>query len=130
MEEAKKLYPPSYYNGEGVDYRVESKQGNPQWEKIQKLMESANENDWRQAIIEADIILDDVLNKLSLLGETMGDKMKFIEKSDLTTIDNAWEAHKIRNQIAHDGTSFMINHREAKRVIGLYQSVFEELQII
>ena len=103
---------------------------NPHWERILNHIESTNENDWRLAILEADIMLDGLLDKLQLLGDTMGDKLKAVEKSDFTTIDNAWEAHKIRNQIAHDGLVFPMTQREARRVIELYRLVFEEFQII
>ena len=103
---------------------------NPKWEKILAQIESLNENDWKLAVIEADTMLADILDKLHLPGETMGDKMKAVEKSDFTTIDMAWEAHKIRNQIAHEGSDFVLVQREARRVIALYQAVFEEFQII
>lgn len=103
---------------------------NPKWDKIESHLVSLNENDWKLAIIEADIMLNEIINKLSLPGDTMGEKMKAIEKSDFTTIDNAWEAHKIRNQIAHEGSDYILTQREAKRIIALYQTVFEEFQII
>jgi hypothetical protein len=100
------------------------------WEKILKLAASENSSDWRLAIIEADIILDELLEKLHLPGETMGDKLKAVEKSDFTTIENAWEAHKIRNIIAHEGGDFIINQREIRRVISLYETVFKEFFLI
>lgn len=103
---------------------------NPKWQRILNHVESLNPGDWRLAIIEADIMLDDILNKLSLPGETMGDKLKAVEKSDFTTLDNAWEAHKIRNQIAHEGGDFALTEHEAHRVILLYKSVFDEFKII
>ena len=67
---------------------------------------------------------------LNLHGDTIGDKLKAVEKSDFLTIDNAWEAHKARNQIAHDGADFQLNQREAMRIISLYESVFREFQMI
>ena len=103
---------------------------NPQWERITNYVQSENQSDWRLAILEADIMLRGILDKLFLPGETIGDKLKAVEKSDFITIDKAWEAHKIRNQIAHGGESFILTQREAKRVIELYRSVFEEFHII
>lgn len=103
---------------------------NPKWENILNQIESLNENDWKQAIIEADIMLADILDRLHLPGDTVGEKLKAVEKSDFLTIDNAWEAHKIRNQIAHEGSSFLLNQREARRVIALYESVFAEFHIV
>jgi hypothetical protein len=103
---------------------------NPKWEQIQMHMNSKNPSEWRVAIIEADIMLDDLLKTLSYHGDTVGDKLKAVEKSDFTTVEAAWEAHKVRNQIAHQGADFQINDREVKRVIGLFETVFREFQII
>ena len=103
---------------------------NSHWERILNHVDSMNENDWRLAILEADIMLGGLLDTLSLPGDTIGDKLKAVEKSDFTTVDNAWDAHKIRNEIAHSGLSFNLNQREAKRVIDLYRTVFEEFKII
>jgi len=106
---------------------------NPQtdrWEKIVKLSESQNPSDWRLAIIEADIILDELLQKLQLPGETMGEKLKAVEKSDFTTIEYAWEAHKARNMIAHEGDNFLVNQHEIRRIISLYEAVFKEFYLV
>lgn len=100
------------------------------WEKIVANSESTNSSDWRLAVIEADIMLDELLEKLQLPGDTMGDKLKAVEKSDFNTIDNAWEAHKFRNMIAHEGQNFLVNQREIRRIIALYESVFKEFSII
>lgn len=108
-----------------ADYVVNSK-----WQSIINHIDSMNENDWRIAIIEADIMLAELLDKLSLPGDTIGEKLKAVEKSDFRTLDDAWEAHKIRNKISHDGQTFMMNQRDAKIVIGLYENVFKEFDII
>ena len=111
----------------------ESKPGeakNQQWESIVSHVDSANESEWRLAILEADIILGGVLDKLGLPGDSIGDKLKAVDKSDFLTIDNAWEAHKVRNQIAHDGSLFALSQHEAKRVIELYHSVFREFKVV
>lgn len=112
---------------------VEKKEGegesavkNDKWNKIMEHIESENANDWRLAILEADIILGEMLDKMGYRGEGIGEQLKSVEKSDFTTIDDAWEAHKVRNLIAHEGASFIITEREAKRVIELYRKVFEE----
>jgi hypothetical protein len=102
----------------------------PKWKRILALSDSINDSDWRLAIIESDIMLADLLDKLNLSGDTIGDKLKQLDKSDFRTLDNAWEAHKVRNQIAHDGPEFLLTQREVRRVIALYQSVFEEFEMI
>jgi len=103
---------------------------NARWQKVVDHSLSENENDWRLAILEADIMLDELLDVQGYRGDTMGDKMKQVERSDFNTIDMAWEAHKARNQIAHQGSQFDLNLREVRRIIGLYEKVFKEFHFI
>lgn len=103
---------------------------NPKWEKVQEHINSANAGDWRLAILEADILLDELLDAMKYRGESIGEKLKKIEPSDFTTLPLAWEAHKIRNQVAHEGSEFLLSEPEARRVIKLYEAVFKEFQYI
>jgi hypothetical protein len=103
---------------------------NPKWQRVASNVDSVNSADWKIAILEADIMLDEMLNTMQVHGDTISDKLKSIERSDFLTIDLAWEAHKVRNRIAHDGAEFVLTQREAKRVIGLYEEVFKEFQFI
>lgn len=96
------------------------------WQKIKGEISSANPNDWRQAILEADIMLEDVLTALGYQGDGIGEKLKRVVSGDMKALNEAWEAHKIRNQIAHDGISFQLTQHEANRVINMYKKVFEE----
>lgn len=100
------------------------------WESATKHISSDNPNDWKQAIIEADIILDDLLNKMGYSGDSIGDKLKKVASGDMKSLNEAWEAHKVRNQIAHEGSTFTLNHHEAKNVINMYRKVFEEFYYI
>lgn len=105
-------------------------QKNTRWEQIVEHASSDNPNDWRQAIIECDIMLDEMATIMGYKGEGLGEKLKQIERSDFQTLDLAWEAHKVRNQIAHAGSNFMLTQRETRRVIDLYRQVFEEFKFI
>ncbi len=100
------------------------------WESVMKHMDSKNENDWKQAIMEADIILDDILTKMGYRGESVGEKLKRVVTGDFHTLNEAWEAHKVRNQIAHEGSSFQLSEHDAKNVIHMYRKVFEEFYYI
>jgi len=106
------------------------KHRNDKWQRVEQLVGSENPSDWRLAIIEADILLDEMLSRMPYPGETISDKLKGIEKSDFTTIESAWEAHKARNQIVHAGSDFVLTEREARRIVNLYREVFEEFYFI
>ncbi len=100
------------------------------WDSVVRHIESNNQNDWRQSILECDIILEELLNKMEYHGDSIGEKLKKVEKADFKTLDEAWEAHKFRNQIAHEGSTMSVNQYEAKRVVNLYKKVFEEFYYI
>src|SRR3989344_2053949 len=50
---------------------VEAK--NKKWEQVLKYMNSGSASDWRLAIIEADVMLDELLRTLGYLGESVGE---------------------------------------------------------
>lgn len=130
-EENKKIYPqkvPAEVIPKAEELEATPKNG--RWERVEKHMQSDNPGDWKLAILEADIMLGELLEKMNYHGESIGEMLKGVEKSDFGTLDSAWEAHKIRNSIAHEGADFLINRREADRVIALYRSVFMEFKYI
>ena len=96
------------------------------WKHVRELIESASPNDWRQAIIEADIILEDMLNRLGYVGDSIGDKLKTAQPGQFRTLQEAWEAHKVRNDIAHQGSTFPLTDHLAYRTILQYENVFKE----
>jgi len=103
---------------------------NPRWEKVERYSESENPGEWRLAILEADVILSELVSKMGYHGDSLGEKLKGIEQSDFLTLNQAWEAHKIRNTIAHEGVDYILTQRETRRVIDLYRQVFAEFHII
>lgn len=114
------------YDDEGqVDKETEKK-----WRLVMEHMESQNPNDWRQAVMEADIMLSDLLTRLGYRGEGIGEQLKRVEKGDFATLNDAWEAHKVRNRLAHDGTAYAFSKHDALSVINMYKRVFEEFMYI
>lgn len=103
---------------------------NEKWQNILELTASENQSDWRLAILEADILLDEFVTKMGYQGEGLGEKLKGIERSDFTTLEQAWEAHKVRNAIAHGGSDFLLTQHEARRVINLFKQVFQEFEFV
>ncbi len=100
------------------------------WNRIIDQASSSSEQNWRLSILEADIMLNELLDMEGYKGETMADKMKQVDRAVFNTIDQAWEAHKIRNQIAHEGANYHLDEREVRRVIALYGRVFREFKLI
>lgn len=119
LRDAEKLYDELY-------------RGSPRSSRLQDVFthsESDNPNDWKLAIIEADIILDDLLKQRGYAGNSLGERLKSISSNQLASLNDAWEAHKIRNRIAHDGADFVLTKHIAQDTIARYQRVFAEFDV-
>ncbi len=99
------------------------------WDEIQRHLNSTKEAEWKFAVIEADSLVDSILKAGGYPGDTMGDRLKNIDKTQIVSIDGLWEAHKIRNRLAHD-TNYFLRYGEAKRAIQLYEQTLKELQAL
>lgn len=99
----------------------------PKFAVIQGYMSSTSEALWRIGIMEADNLLLEILTEKGYVGDGVGEKLK---EASFKTVDLAWDAHKIRNRIAHEGSDFELTEREAKRAFMLFESVFRDLKAI
>ncbi len=97
------------------------------WSSIMDKLEKNNESDYKLALIEADNLFDDLLKRIGYKGDDMGERLKQITEAQLANIDDLWQAHKIRNRIAHE-PGFKLTHVQAKRAIEIYQRAMEDLE--
>lgn len=67
------------------------------------------------AVVHADKLLDRAMKELGFKGDTMGVRLK-LSRSRFSDINGIWEAHKLRNRIAHE-TDVSISHEQAERAL-------------
>ena len=103
---------------------------NTRWATIQKHLSKESPTEWRIAIIEADIFLEEILNNAGYVGNTIGEKLKGANTASFTTIQDAWEAHKVRNEIAHSGSDFVLTRKIAQETLTRFERVFREFGAI
>lgn len=108
------------FRGEGKNSRLKG---------VEEYINSDNPRDWKLAIIEADVILDEALKKFGYQGVSVGERLKDTAPAKLMSINDAWQAHKVRNQIAHSDTDFILTRRVAEDTIKQYRRVFAELGV-
>ncbi|MDD5152730.1 MAG: hypothetical protein PHS95_01880 [Candidatus Pacebacteria bacterium] len=106
---------------------AEEKGKSAQWQSIFEKASGTNPAEWKLAILEADSVLDELLEERGCPGDSVGERLKSINPSDLLSYDDAWEAHKVRNQIAHEGASAELSQRIARDTIARYEKVFKEM---
>lgn len=106
---------------------TEAKEMATQWAVVLNHINSLNPAEWKLGILEADNMLGEILEDLGYRGESIGEKLKAVDPSDMQTYSDAWEAHKVRNQVAHEGSTMDFSAKIARDTINRYEKVFKEL---
>lgn len=109
--------------------RVTSPGGSAPWQDVLQKIESPNPSDWNLAVIKADAVFDNVLEDMGLPGPMLGDRLKQLDTSKLSSLNDVWEAHKLRNRIVHESER-VLTHEEAKRSVSLFEKALRELQYL
>lgn len=99
------------------------------WEQIKKRLLSENQNDWKLAILEADMIMNEILKMSGYLGNKLEEKLEIITPAQLSNVDEIKNAHKIGDKIAAD-PSFEITQKEAREIIDIYKKSFIEFGLL
>lgn len=99
-----------------------------QWQVVLDHANSESPAEWKLAILEADNILDEVLEDLGYEGETVAEKLKAMNRTRIASYDSLWDAHKLRNDIAHGRTlGDELSKKIARDTIAKFENAFKEL---
>lgn len=99
------------------------------WKEILLRLEKGIESELKLAVLEAEIILDESLEKIGHPGETLGEKLKKLTPEILPNLEEVFQAHQIRNNIVHDPT-YKLSLEESKRVISIYERALKALDTL
>jgi hypothetical protein len=71
--------------------------------EIEEMLKSENIHETKQAVMEADKLVDFLMRKYGYAGESFADRLRSAEASiDHETYEKLWQGHKVRNALAHD----------------------------
>jgi hypothetical protein len=123
--------------GAGKDYRISklginipSKKKNiKRWQKIKKRLESGNVSQYKVAILEADKMVDEILDLIGHKGENMPHKLSQVKPGQLENAEDLIRAHEIRNSIVKD-KEFEVNRETAEEVIKIYEEFLKHFDLI
>lgn len=118
------------YKGHFIKPETVMKRVNARWDTILAHFASQNPNDWRAAILDADTMLDELVTSLGYTGESLGEKLTSIRVQDFPTLQAAWEAHKVRNIIAHEGANYNLSERQKELTRKNFEAVFRDSGVI
>ena len=77
-----------------------------------------------------DSILDDIFSRMGYKMDGLGGKLKNIEPADFASLQDAWDAYKVRSRIAREGANFKISQEEVKNTLAKYEKGLKELKYI
>jgi hypothetical protein len=97
------------------------------WEQVELLLMQGSS---ALAVSEADKLLDAGLKAIGARGETMGERLKSSQKRFAGDLYNAiWNAHKLRNQLAHE-VGVQVSHSQAQLAVGAFRQALSALGLI
>lgn len=99
------------------------------WESIISRSKINSAESINAAIIDADNLVDDILKRMRLEGESMVERMEKLSVADFKTLNELSAAHSVRNRLVHE-PGFSVSHEEANKVLENYDSFLREIGAI
>jgi len=121
---------PNSYVRYGLD-QADIQDARRKWDEIQTNMSIGKPSNFKIAIMEADKLLDHVLQLYGYRGQTMGDRMKAIPRKQFGRdfFDDMWQAHILRNKMSH-AMDYEVQHFEARDAIKKFERVLRDLEVL
>ena len=98
------------------------------WMTIEQSLVRDNEASYHLAVMNADKLLDTAMRERGVKGQTMGDRMK-ANKDGWSSRNNLWEAHKLRNKIAHE-SDVRVSYDQARRALAGFKQALKDVGAI
>ncbi len=95
---------------------------------IENKLRKENPTSFSLAVIEADKLLDRALTEAGVPGNTLGERLKK-NPNKFSEINAVWNAHKLRNYIAHEPDAD-ISYTQAKNAIDSFKQALKDLGAI
>lgn len=79
-------------------------------QEIERMLISGNIAEKKQAVMEADKLVDYIFQALGYPGETFADRLRNAEPYiEQNLYNEIWQGHKVRNQLAHEHNAIREN---------------------
>ena len=93
--------------------------------KLQENEKLTEQDRGKEAVFEADKLLDFVFKLIHLRGETFADRLK-AAKNLLPNYQAVWDAHKLRNNLAHE-LDFQPSSKEVKQSLDTFDRAIRKI---
>ncbi len=96
------------------------------WMKILQRLESELETEYKLSVIEADLLLNDVMKRLGYEGKNLSEKLERVKPEVFKELQLLKEADQIYQNLVYD-TSYHLTQSDAKRIIAEFERALTEL---
>lgn len=96
--------------------------------EIENKFKKENPASYVTTVINADKLLDKAMMEMGLPGKTMGERLK--KNGDkFSHLNGVWQAHKLRNAIAHE-SDVEVSYKRAYNALSIYKQALKDLGAI
>ena len=92
-----------------------------QWQTVEGHLSSHLENDWKIALLEADRIVNQVLDISGLKGENFREKVENANSNQIEQREDLLRAHEVRNAIIRDH-GYVLSSEQAQETIEIFKT--------
>ncbi len=94
------------------------------WRTVQELGQSSAQTDTKQALIQADILIDSIMKQAGVAGTTFGERLKNLKEIMPKHIyQKLWQAHIKRNELVHEAGSFVAEWEKTTHLAAFEQAI-------
>ena len=98
------------------------------WLAVEQSLVRDNESSYHLAVLNADKLVDQALKDKGFHGQTMGERLK-AAKDKLSKRNDIWEAHKLRNKIAHE-PDVRVSYDQSRKALAGFKQALKDLGAI
>jgi hypothetical protein len=99
-----------------------------QWRTIESLSASRQQADNKQAIIQADTLIDSIMKQAMVPGSNFGDRLRSLKAQISPSVySNLWQAHIKRNELVHE-TGSHVENWEKERYLGSFKNAMSHFR--
>lgn len=96
--------------------------------EIENKFKKENPASYITTVINCDKLLDKAMMEMGVPGKTMGDRLKRCGDK-FTNLNGVWQAHKLRNAIAHE-TGIEVSYKRTYNALQIYKQALKDLGAI
>ena len=96
------------------------------WEEIIRRVETQGPPGYSISIIEADVLLEHTLGRIGIAGRNIAERLRSLAPDELPNVNAVWEAHALRNRIAHE-PNFVPSREETAKALAAYKEALTAL---